>query len=212
MKRAQASLKDIAKALNISISTVSRALRDTGEIHPETRKHVLELAEKLNYKPNPLAMSLLKNRTQSIGVIIPEIDDCYFSLILRGIDKVASEHGFRLITCYTNESQQAEIKAVNDLLFFRVDGIIACPANELTDYQHFQNLIDDEFPLVHLDRDCIDLPVTKIMTNNFTSAYIVTEHLIKAGCRRIALITNLEPLSVGKQRYQGYQKRFGNIT
>lgn len=206
MKKTQASLKDIAKALNVSISTVSRALRDTGEIHPDTRQQVLELAEKLNYKPNPLAMGLLKNRTQTIGVIIPEIDDNYFSSILRGIDKVANENGFRLITCYTGDYQLSEIKALNDLMFSRVDGVIACPANDLTDYQHFQELLDDDFPLVHLDRDCVDLPVTKIMTNNFTSAYIVTEHLIKTGCRRIALITNLEPLSVGRQRYDGYQE------
>lgn len=212
MMKNQASLKDIAKALNISISTVSRALRDTGEIHPNTRKQVLELAEKLNYKPNPLAMGLLKNRTQTIGVIIPEIDNNYFASMLRGIDKVAGENGFRIITCFTGESQQAEVRALNDLMFSRVDGIIACPANDLTDYQHFQELIDAKFPLVHLDRDCIDLPVAKIMTNNYTSAFIVTEYLIKTGCRRIALITNLEPLSVGRQRYEGYQealKKYG---
>jgi LacI family transcriptional regulator len=202
----QASLKDIAKALNISISTVSRALRDTGEIHPDTRKLVLELAEKLNYKPNPLAMGLLKNRTQTIGVIIPEIDNNYFASMLRGIDKIAGEHGFRILICYTGESQQAEVRAVNDLMFSRVDGIIACPANDLTDYQHFQELIDAKFPLVHLDRDCIDLQVSKILTNNFTASFIVTEYLIKTGCRRIALITNLEPISVGRQRYDGYQQ------
>lgn len=206
MKKSHASLKDIAIELNVSISTVSRALRNTGEIHPETRKLVLELAEKLHYKPNPLAMGLLKNKTQTIGVIIPEIENYYFSNILRGIDKVADDNGYRIITCYTNDSQIAEVRAVNDLLFSRVDGIIACPANELTDYVHFQNLIDDEFPIVHVDRDCTDLATTKILTNNFTSAYTVVEYLITTGCKRIALITNLEPLSVGRQRYEGYQE------
>jgi LacI family transcriptional regulator len=206
MKKTQASLKDIAKALNISISTVSRALRDTGEIHPDTRNKVLALAGKLHYKPNPLAMGLLKNRTHTIGVIIPEIDSSYFSSILRGIDRVAGENGLRLVTCYTGESQLSEVRALDDLMGSRVDGIIACPANDLTDYDHYQGLIENDFPLVHIDRDCKELSVTKIMTNNHTAAFIVTEYLINAGCRHIALITNLEPLSVGRQRYEGYQE------
>jgi len=204
MKKGQASLKDIAKALNISISTVSRALRGTGEVNLETRKSVLELAGELKYKPNPLAMGLLKNKTNTIGVIIPEIESYYFATILKGINAVAGEQGFRIITCYSNESSQSEVRAVDDLLFSRVDGIIACPANELVDFSHYEYLQEEELPFVFIDRDCPGIQVPKIMTNNFNVIKSVLNYLVITGCKRIALIANLEPLAVGRQRYDGY--------
>lgn len=205
MKRSQVSLKDIAKELNLSISTVSRAIRNIGEINPQTRKTVLELAEKWNYKPNPLAMGLLKNKTNTIGIIIPDIESYYYSSILRGIDKIASDSSYRIITCYSNDIYRNEIQAIDELLFSRVDGIITCPAQESVDFSYYQKLIVDKFPLVIFDRRCGAIKTSTIVTDNYRATFEVVEHLISLGCSRIALITSLEPLSVGRQRYEAYK-------
>ena len=204
MKKGQASLKDIAKALNISISTASRALRGMGEVNPETRKAVLELADEWKYKPNPLALALLKDKTNTIGVILPEIESYYFASILRGINELAIERGYRIITCYSNESVKGEIRAIEDLLFSRVDGIIACPSNDLVDFSHYEHLQQELVPFVHIDRNCPGLQSHKVLTNNFNATKSVVDYLVKTGCKRIALITNLEPLAVGRERYEGY--------
>ncbi len=194
MKKSHVSLKDIAKELNLSISTVSRAIRNIGEVNPETKKAVLELAEKWNYKPNPLAMGLLKNKTNTIGVIIPDIESYYYSSILRGIDKIAADNSYRILTCYSNDMYRNEIQAIDELLFSRVDGLITCPAQESVDFSYYQKLIDDKFPLVLVDRKCGDIRTSAIVTDNYRATFEVVEHLISLGCSRIALITSLEPL------------------
>ncbi len=205
MKKSHVSLKDIAKELNLSISTVSRAIRNIGEIKPQTRKSVLELAEKWNYKPNPLAMGLLKNKTNTIGLIIPDIESYYYSSILRGIDKIALDSSYRILTCYSNDIYRNEIQAIDELLFSRVDGIITCPAQESVDFSYYQKLTDDKFPLVIVDRRCGEIRTSTIVTDNYRATFEVVEHLISIGCMRIALITSLEPLSVGRQRYEAYK-------
>jgi LacI family transcriptional regulator len=205
VKKSHVSLKDIAKELNLSISTVSRAIRNTGEINPVTKKAVLELAEKWHYKPNPLAMGLLKNKTNTIGIIIPDIESYYYSSILRGIDRIATENSYRLLTCYSNDNYRNEIQAIDELLFSRVEGIISCPARETIDFSYYNKLIDDKFPLVIVDRGSKEIKTTTIITDNYRSTFEVIEHLIKAGCRRIALITSFEPLSVGRQRFDAYK-------
>ena len=204
MRKGQISLKDIAKELNLSISTVSRAIRNVGEVNPETRESVMELAKKYKYKPNPLALGLLKNQTRTIGVIIPEIENYFFSTILRGIDFIANNGGYRVITAYTNDSQKNEVEAVEQLQFSRVEGIIACVAQDSVDFVHLQQLIDQQTPMVLFSRDCDEIKTYKIVTDNFHTGYEVTEHLILNGCKRIAFITSLEPMSAGKQRFEGY--------
>ncbi len=204
MEKKRASLKTIAKELNISISTVSRALRNTGEINPETRKAVLELAERWDYTPDPLALGLLKSKTSTIGVVIPEIESYYYSTILKGIDHVASGAGLRLITFYSNDTNCNEIRGVKDLLLNRVEGLIICISKDTVDFLYLQQLIDDNVPLILLERNCDEIKSTQVVTDNFHAGYEVTEHLIKQGCRRIALITNLEPMSVDNKRLKGY--------
>lgn len=204
MKKSHVSLKDIAKELNLSISTVSRAIRNVGELNPETRKAVLELAEKWNYKPNPLAMGLLKNKTNIIGVIVPDIESYYYSTILRGIDRILSDHNYRILSSYSNDNYKNEIRALDELLLSRVDGIIACPAQETVDFSHYINLINDNFPLVIIDRKCEGLKTPMVVTDNYRATFEVIDYLISTGCRRIALIASLEPLSVGRQRYEAY--------
>ncbi len=204
MKKSHASLKDIAKELNLSISTVSRAIRNVGELNPETRKAVLELAEKWNYKPNPLAMGLLKNKTNFIGVIIPDIESYYYSTILMGIDKILSDNNYRLLAFYSNDKYRNEVQAIDELLLSRVDGIITCPAQETVDFSHYRKLIDGNIPLVMIDRKCDEIKTSMVVTDNFRATFEVIDYLISTGCRRIALIASLEPLSVGRQRYEAY--------
>ncbi len=206
MHKRQISLKDIAQELHLSISTVSRAIRNVGEVSPETRKAVIKLAQKYNYQPNPLALGLLRNKTRLIGVVIPEIESHYFNTILRGIDHVASSGGYRIITSYTNDSQSNEIHAINELQLSRVEGIIACVARDSIDFVHLHKLTDSYTPLVLFSRDCEELLTTKVLTDNINSGFELTEHLINNGCRRIAYITSLEPMSEGRQRFEGYRK------
>jgi len=205
MKKEPVSLKDIAKQLNVSISTVSRALRNKGEINPETRKGIIELAKKLKFRPNPLATGLLNKKTSTIGIVIPEIENYFYSTILRGMDSVASLSGYRLIVSYTNDNQTNEILAIQELMLSRVDGIIACPSSELYDFTHYYDIIDNNIPLVIFEREPEEIPTYKVVTDNIKSSIEVTEHLISKRCRRIAFITNLEPLAAGRLRYEGYK-------
>lgn len=198
------SLKDIAAELGVSISTVSRALRNVGEISPETRKKISDYAQKMLYRPNPHATGLLKSKTFTVGVIVPEIESNFYSAILRGIDAVAIQNGYRVITSFTNESYATEVLAINEMRYFRVDGIIACPALEAADYQHFTDLVESRMPVCFFERDWEGIPIPHVATDNYRAAFQVTSHLIEQGCRRIAFITNLEMLSTGRHRYEGY--------
>jgi DNA-binding LacI/PurR family transcriptional regulator len=204
MRKGPISLKDIAKELNLSISTVSRAIRNVGEVSPETREAVRQLARNLRYKPNPLATGLLKNQTRSIGVILPEIENYFFANLLRGMDKLASENDYRLVTFFSNNVCAEEMKSLEELVFFRIDGIIACPANDSVSFDHYTRLIENDIPVVIVDRDFPDLVVPKVLTDNYKATSRVIEHLVAGGRKRIALIANLEPLSVGRQRYDAY--------
>ncbi|MFW5657192.1 MAG: LacI family DNA-binding transcriptional regulator [Bacteroidota bacterium] len=204
MERKRISLRNLAEKLNLSISTVSRALRGVGEVNPSTRQRVLELARQLNYHPNPLALGLLHNQTQTIGVILPEIENYYYSTILRGIDSIASSAGYRIITMYSNDFHEREVQAIEELMQSLVDGILLCPAQDSTDYLHLQRLINDNFPVVLFERSIPELTISQVVTNNYQASYELADHLIERGCRRIAFITSLEPLSAGNERYKGY--------
>jgi len=199
------SLKDIARELNLSISTVSRALRGVGEISQQTRDAVNELARKYRYRPNPLATGLLKNKTKILGVILPEIESYYFSTILRGIDKIAGEHEYKIMAFYSNESQKLEEQAIEELLYNNVEGIITCPAIESYEFVRYQNLIAEEIPFVVVERDIYNIESYRVVTNNYLVTSNVIEYLIHKGRKNIALITCLEPLSVGNERYRAYK-------
>lgn len=198
------SLKEIASELGVSVSTVSRALRNVGELSPETRKRVSEYAHKKFYRPNPHATGLLKSKSFTVGVIVPEIESGFYSAILRGIDRVAIQNGYRIITSFTNESYATEVLAINEMRYFRVDGIIACPALEAADYEHFTQLLEAKVPVCFFEREWEGLPVPSVTTDNYRAAYQLTEHLIGQGCLTIGLITNLEMLSPGRARHDGY--------
>ncbi|MDH4462248.1 MAG: LacI family DNA-binding transcriptional regulator [Flectobacillus sp.] len=199
------TIKDIAKALNLSTSTVSRALRGSYEISPETKKVVLEYAEKINYRPNPIALSLKENRSRSIGVIVPEIDNPFFSQAINGIETIVYNRGYHVLIFQSYESYQREVINVQHLASRRVDGVLISLSGQTTDIDHLRELQDKGMPIVFFDRFSDEINTHKVIADNFDGAFKATEHLIKSGRRRIAHIAASASLSITKERINGYR-------
>jgi LacI family transcriptional regulator len=204
MKSSQITLKDIAKQLGITVSTVSRALKGYPDISPETKKTVLELAEKLHYRPNPIALNLRKNRSYSIGVIIPEVVHYFFSTVISGIVETADEAGYSVILCQTNESYHREVREAGVLLSSRVDGLLISLANETKQYEHLQEFLDLNIPLVMFDKICDSLDTSKVVVDDFEGSMKAVEHLIQQGYKRIAHIRGPFGPSNAEERLKGY--------
>jgi len=200
------SLKDIARELNLSVSTVSRAIRNVGEVNPETRTRVLELAKRYQYRPNPYSMSLLGNNTHTLGVIIPHIESYLYASMLKGMNEAASLKNYRILTIFSDDSQVGDSHAVDELLHRRVDGILACPAKDTIDIRIYKKVIEFKIPLVLYYRDLDELNVSSFITDNENAIYVVTKKLIERGLHRIALIASMEPLSEGNERFNGYKR------
>lgn len=205
MKFEAVTIKDIAKALGISASTVSRALRGSYEINPETKQMILDYAEKFNYQPNPIAKSLKDNRSNAIGVIVPEIANTYFSQAISGIDATAYGRGYHVVIFQSFESYQRELINTQHLASRRVDGLLVSISSETHDVSHFTSLQDRGLPIVFFDRVLETLASHKVVANNFKGAYQATEHLIQSGCQRIAHLTSAPWLSISKERLNGYR-------
>jgi DNA-binding LacI/PurR family transcriptional regulator len=206
MKFEAVTIKDIAKALGLSTSTVSRALRDSYEISPETKKLVLECAEKLNYRPNPVALSLKERKTRSIGVVVCEIANSFFSQVINGIESVAYDKGYNVIISQSHESYDREIVDLQFLSSRGVDGILISVSTETSDYQHILNLHEKGLPIVLFDRIAPGINTHTIITDNFKGAYEATEHLISNGYKKIAAISTSEFLSISTERLAGYKE------
>lgn len=204
MKSSQITIKDIAKALGISPSTVSRALKDHPDISSKTRKAVKELAEQMNYEPNAIALSLRNKSSKTIGVIIPEIAHYFFSSVISGIEEIATEEGFTVIICQSNEDYEKERNIVHTLMSKRVDGILISISKTTTKYDHFQELQKSNIPIVFYDR-VLNLPKSdRVIVDDYTGAYKAVEHLIRMGCRRIAHLATSQELQIGRNRKNGY--------
>lgn len=204
MKKRPVSLKDLADELGISISTVSRALKDNPIISSEITQKVKELAIARNYIPNPLAMGLLRQQTKMIGVIVPDLVTHFYSSIISGIEEVAKENGYYILIASSNESFEKEKEAVRNLLKTRVEGIIACISQETRNFEHFENLVQNEIPLVFFDRVAESLHVPSVTVDGSKAAENVTRHFYENGCRRIAYISGPEHLNISKHRKEGY--------
>ena len=200
------TLKDIAKALNLSTSTVSRALRNSYEINPETKKLVVEYAETMKYRPNPIALSLKGSRSKSIGIIVPEIANNFFSQLINGVEAVASTHGYHVLIFQSRESYQREVSNAQHLVSRKADGMLVSLSSHTEDVQHFEELIEKGLPIVFFDRVPKTIDAYKIIADNFQGSYQATEHLLQMGCRRIAHVTSPSWLSITKERLAGYQK------
>jgi DNA-binding LacI/PurR family transcriptional regulator len=205
MKFEALTIKDIAKALGLSTSTVSRALRDSYEISPETKKLVLEYAEKNNYHPNPIALSLKERRSRSIGVIVCEIANSYFSQVINGIESIAYNNGYNVIIAQSRESFDREILNLQYLTSRSIDGLIISISTETTDFSYLKELHQKGMPIVFFDRIVNEIDTHKVIADNFKGAYDATVHLINNGYRRIATVSNPELLSITKERLAGYR-------
>lgn len=203
------TIKQIAQALHVSISTVSKALNDSYEISDETKKKIQDYAKLHKYKPNTLALSLQNKKTKTIGIIIPNILTYYFARALRGIEKVTTEKGYNIITCITNESYKKEVDTMEMLSNGTIDGFIACISEEtlkLQKFDHFHDILEEGTPIVLYDRVHADINCDKVVTDSVKSSYKATRFLMKSGCKNIALVSVSEGLNVSKFSVKGYQK------
>jgi LacI family transcriptional regulator len=205
MKFDNVTIKDIAKALNLSTSTVSRALRGSYEISAETKKAVLEYAEKINYRPNPIALSLKERRTRAIGVVVSEIANNFFSQAINGIESIAYNRGYHVIITQSHESEEREKVNVQHLASRGVDGLLVSLSSETIDLSHIRELHDRGMPIVFFDRVTDEIQTHKVTANNYLGAFHATEHLVYQGYKRIAHVTSSPYLSITKERLNGYK-------
>ncbi|KJF44346.1 LacI family DNA-binding transcriptional regulator [Draconibacterium sediminis] len=206
MKSGLVTIKDLARELNISASTVSRALKDHPDISKETKRAVQELAERLNYQPNAVALSLKQRRSNTIGVIIPEIVHYFFSSVISGIEDVAYDAGFNVIICQSNERYEREVANAKTLLASRVDGVLVSISKHTTDYKHLENFQNNEVPIVFYDRVVPNIVADQVIIDDFDAAYRATRHLIDSGRTRIAHLGGPMALLIGQNRKDGYLK------
>lgn len=204
MKKTQITIKDIARELNISPSTVSRALKDHPDISQETKDIVNKYAKDHNYKPNSLALNLRMSKNNTIGVIVPEIIHFFFSSILSGIEQIANSEGYNVIICQSGESYEKEVSNTEALLSARVSGVLACLSKRTLKYDHFQEIVDNDIPLVFFDRICIGINTDRVVVDDYTGAFSAVEYLIQTGCKRIAFYSSPFQLEISKNRRNGY--------
>ena len=200
------TIKDIGKALGLSTSTVSRALRGSYEISSETKKLVLEYAEKINYRPNPVALSLKGRKNRSIGVIVTEIANNFFSQAINGIESIAYNRGYHIIISQSHESVERENVNINHLASRSVDGLLVSLSSETKDLSNLMDLHEKGLPIVFFDRITDEINTFKVIVDNEQAAHDATTHLIKKGHTRIAHITSAQNLSITRERLEGYKK------
>ncbi len=200
----QVTIKDIAKILGISPSTVSRALKDHPDISPKTKKMVQAFAEKVDYRPNALALNLRRSKTNTIGIILPEVVHHFFSSVLAGIDKVAYAAGYNVMICQSNEDYNREVIDAQALLDNRVDGILMSLSKTTSQLDHIKDLIDHGIPVVFFDRAPDEIEADKVLIDDFKGAKIATHHLMSIGCRKILHLAGPQNLLIGQKRKEGY--------
>lgn len=205
MKFESATIKDIAKALNLSTSTVSRALRGSYEISTETKKAVLEYAEKINYRPNPIALSLKERRTRAIGVVVSEIANNFFSQAINGIESIAYNRGYHVIITQSHESHDREKVNIEHMAARGVDGLLISLSSESVDLSYLHELHDKGMPIVFFDRITKEIETHTVTANNYLGAFHATEHLVYQGFKKIAHITSSPYLSITRERLAGYK-------
>jgi LacI family transcriptional regulator len=198
-----ATIKDIAKQLNISISTVSRAMRNAPDVNADTRKAVMALSEELSYQPNKLALSLKQKQTHNIGVIVPNLDYVLATMV-KGIDEVALEAGYTVMVCQSNESFGREIVNTRRLLDSLVDGFIISVSSETKVFDHFKKIREKQMPMVVFDRVTPDLVAPSVRIDNMDGGFQATEHLIEQGYKRIAILAGPKNLGISNSRLEGY--------
>jgi len=207
------TLKNIAKEFDVSISTVSKSLKDSHEIGVDLKQKIQEYAKKYHYKPNSLAVRLQNQQTKTIGVVLPNIVHHFFSTVIQGIEEVTNQRGYNVMICLSNESYEKEVLNIEMFTSGSVDGLIVSISKETqkkNDYSHFNDLIEDDFPLVMFDRVNDKFECDKVIIDDVSGSINATNHLIEIGCKKIALITTPKHITVGTLRRKGYVKAIQN--
>ncbi|MFA5817703.1 MAG: LacI family DNA-binding transcriptional regulator [Bacteroidales bacterium] len=204
MHKGQVTIKDIAKELGISPSTVSKALKGHPDISATTKQTVRALVEKWNYKPDLIALSLKSGLSKTIGVIVPEIVHYFFSTVISGIEDLAYDSGYHVMFCQSSELYAREVKAVETLLSCRVDGILVSVSKVTNDFEHFRRIQDAGIPLVFFDRICDEIDTDRVVVDDELGAYEAVKHLIKIGCKNIVHLSCPQNLQIGQNRKNGY--------
>jgi len=203
------TIKAIAKELGVSNSTVSKALSDSHEISKETKDRIRAFAKYSNYKPNSLALQLRNQKTKVIGVIIPKIVHHFFSTVISGIENTATERGYNVMICFSNNSYKREVENLEVLTNGSVDGLLVSLSKETLENHeslHFQNLIENETPLVMFDRVDDRIQCDKVIVDDKGAGYKATKYLLDSGCEKIGLITTPQHITVGALRRDGYER------
>ncbi len=204
MNKPQITIKDIARALGVSPSTVSRALKDNPDISLETREIIHKYAHEHNYKPNALALNLRTSRSNTIGVIVPQLVHHFFSCVLSGIEKTATDAGYNILVAQSNEEYEQEVKIVHSFLATRVCGVITSLAKDTSQYDHYQELLDNNIPIVFYDRICTGINTERVVVDDYAGAFSAVEYMIQTGCKRIFFYSSLPHLEISKNRRNGY--------
>ncbi len=210
MTSSKATIKDIAKALGVSVSTVSRALQDKPEISEDTKILVREMAKKLKYRPNSMAVALKTQKSYSIGVVVPQIVSAFYASVVKGIEQVANGLGYLVLVSSSNEDMNKEQKNVYGFIDHRVDGMIVSLSKATDKFDHIHYIQENDVPLVLFDRTSKEINVPKVVANDADAAYLAVSHLIDKKCKRIALLTGPEHMLIGRNRYRGYKAALEN--
>ncbi len=204
MKKSRVTIIDIARELNLAPSTVSRALKDHPGLRPETKEAVKALARAWEYSPNLMALNFLRKKSNTIGVIVPEITGHFFSAIITAVQDVFAQSDYNIIICLSNESYQEEVVIVERMLGIQVDGVLVSPSSETKGFAHFERLQKKGIPVVVFDRDCPGFESDKVLVDDYSGAYQAVTHLLASGCRKIAHLAGPGNISTTVHRLQGY--------
>ncbi len=205
MQRHQVTILDIAHKLGISKSTVSRALTNNPNISSATKSAVLKIARDMDYQPNLLALGLVKNQTYTLGIVIPDIQKPFFAAIVSGIQHTVSKIGYRVVITQSNESPKIEEENIKALMINRVDGFFICHTRDTKNFDHVKLLHQKGYPIVSFARICQELPIPKVVEDDFNGLYTTTQHLIENGKKRIAILAGPKQLLASKLRLNGYK-------
>ena len=198
------NIKKLAKELNVSPATVTRAFRGYSDINPDTKERILALAKELNYHPNYYASNLREKKTKTIAVIIPHLSDIFFSLAIDGLEKLANQKGYHILIYRTENQYEKEVSFINYLQNGRVDGIIMSGCAETSDHDYIRQLENKKIPIVFFDRIYEDVKAPKVTTNDYESSFNATKHLVERGCQKIVYLGYKKEYSIGKTRMDGY--------
>ncbi|GAB3570696.1 LacI family DNA-binding transcriptional regulator [Spirosoma luteolum] len=205
MKRHQPTIIDIAQQLNISKSTVSRALTGHPSVRTETRQAVLELAQQMDYQRNMLAINLSSSQSKTIGIIVPEFVTSFFPFIIMGAQEVAAQAGYSVLICQSNETYETEVANAKVMLANRVDGVLISMTRETKNFDHFAIFKRKEIPMVFFNRVCHEIEAPKVVVDDYEGAFKATEHLILLGKQRIAHLAGPPSLYISRKRLEGYK-------